>query len=221
MQADWEAILQQDMKSESYCMLMEFLQEEYRQQTVYPPRNKLFRAFERTPYAQTRVVLLGQDPYHGEGQADGLSFSVENPAARFPPSLRNMFRELEDDLGIARADRDLTDWAAQGVLLLNTVLSVRAGSAGSHRGKGWEPFTDAVIAHLNRRAAPVVFVLWGADAQKKKALITNPQHPIVQSAHPSPLSAYRGFFGSRPYSRINALLGQSGGKEIAWGKKSG
>ena len=216
MQADWKTVLKQELESESFCTLLGFLEEEYCRQTVYPPREKLFRAFELTSYTQTKVVLLGQDPYHGEGQADGLSFSVENPLSRFPPSLRNIFRELAEDLGVARADRDLTNWAEQGILLLNTVLSVRAGLAGSHRGKGWEPFTDTVIAQLNRRQDPVIFVLWGADAQKKKALIKNPQHHILQSAHPSPLSAYRGFFGSKPFSQINALLRQSGQKEICW-----
>lgn len=184
---------------------------------IYPPRSHIFRAFEAVSPADVRVVLLGQDPYHGEGQAEGLSFSV--PAdVKAPPSLRNIFKERESDLGIpsAGASPCLSHWAEQGVLLLNTTLTVRAGTAGSHRKHGWEQFTDGVFRVLGQEARPMVFLLWGADARKKKALLQNPNHLILESEHPSPLSAYRGFFGSRPFSKINAYLAAHGLPEIDW-----
>lgn len=181
---------------------------------IYPPRDKVFNALTTTPLEEVKVVILGQDPYHGPDQAQGLSFSVPNnlPA---PPSLQNILKELADDVG-ERAHHDLTTWAQQGVLLLNACLTVPAGQANGHAGQIWEPFTDAVIKVVNEKAEPVVFVLWGAYAKKKKALVTNPQHLVLESAHPSPLSAYRGFFGSRPFSQANAFLTAQGRGAIDW-----
>lgn len=217
MKADWEALLQEEMQQDYFTELQRFVADEYQKGAVYPPREQLYTALELTGYAQTRVLILGQDPYHGEKQAHGLSFSVAGTEAKFPPSLRNMFKELESDLGISRSDRDLSDWARQGVLLLNTVLTVRAGQAGSHRGKGWERFTDAIIRQLNACEQPLVFVFWGGDAKKKLPLIDESRHAVITSAHPSPLSAHNGFFGSRPYSRINTCLKELGQPEIVWG----
>jgi uracil-DNA glycosylase len=182
---------------------------------VYPAHDEVFAALHHTPYAQVKVVLLGQDPYHGPGQAHGLCFSVRHGVA-VPPSLQNMFKELRDDLGIAIPSHgNLTSWAQRGVLLLNTTLTVRAGSAGSHHGKGWETFTDEVIRVVNQREF-VVFVLWGANARRKKLLIDTARHTIIESAHPSPLSAHNGFFGSRPFSRINAALQAAGVEPVDW-----
>ncbi len=184
---------------------------------IYPPHEQIFRAFESLSPDTVRVVLLGQDPYHGEGQAEGLSFSV--PAGvKAPPSLRNIFKERESDLGIPAADASpsLVPWAQQGVLLLNTTLTVRAGAAGSHRKHGWEGLTDAILQELDTIRSPLVFLLWGADARKKRSLLQNPQHLILESEHPSPLSAYRGFFGSRPFSRINDYLAACGLAKIDW-----
>ena len=214
---DWQPLLLPQTEQPYFHALMQFVQQEYAAQTVYPPRADVFAALAHTGYAQTRVVILGQDPYHGAGQAHGLSFSVASPDAKYPPSLRNIFKELAADTGITRTQKNLTDWAEQGVLLLNTVLTVRQGQAGSHRGKGWESFTDAIITHLNQRDTPVIFVLWGADAQKKQRLLTSPHHTIITAAHPSPLSAHSGFFGSRPFSHINRLLQERGESPIRWG----
>ena len=198
--------------NESAASLLQFLEREYADAAcggtaIYPQKEHLFRAFSAVPPQGVRVVLLGQDPYHGEGQAEGLSFSVPD-GIKAPPSLRNIFKERESDLGIPaeNAATSLLPWAQQGVLLLNTTLSVRAGLAGSHRKHGWETLTDAVIARLDAMPIPMVFLLWGADARKKKRLLGNPLHLILESEHPSPLSAYRGFFGSRPFSAINAYL---------------
>ncbi|MNW60779.1 Uracil-DNA glycosylase [compost metagenome] len=178
----------------------------------------MFEALKRTSYSDTKVVILGQDPYHGAGQAHGLSFSVL-PGVRIPPSLRNIYKELSEDLGvIPAAEGDLTTWAEQGVLLLNTVLTVREGEAGSHQGKGWESFTDAVIQSLNRREKPVIFILWGNHAQKKGEMIDSERHTLFKSAHPSPLSARRGFLGSRPFTFINHQLEMYGEKPIVWVK---
>ena len=184
---------------------------------IYPPLPQLFSAFAATPLKQVRVVLLGQDPYHGEGQAHGLSFSVPQ-GIRTPPSLRNIFKERESDLGIPAegASPNLTPWARQGVLLLNTTLTVRAGAAGSHRKRGWEIFTDRILTHLDASDAPMVFLLWGADARRKRVLLQNPRHLVLESEHPSPLSAYRGFFGSAPFSKINAYLTEHGLAPIDW-----
>lgn len=212
----WDAILAQDFQQESYQRLRAFLKAEYSTRTVYPPMEDIFQALRLTPYEQTKVVILGQDPYHGPGQAHGLAFSVRHGVA-VPPSLRNIYRELADDLGCTLPDHgDLTHWASQGVLLLNTVLTVRAGQAGSHRGKGWEVLTDSIIRHLNLREQPVVFLLWGAHARAKVPLITNPLHLVLTAPHPSPLSAFQGFFGCRHFSRANAFLHSCGLPGIDW-----
>ncbi|MHA3225293.1 uracil-DNA glycosylase [Globicatella sulfidifaciens] len=179
---------------------------EYQTNQVFPQCDKIFHAFKLTPLNQVRVVILGQDPYHDEGQAQGLAFSVPDKM-KLPPSLRNIFQELADDLGIeSPVSGDLSHWATQGILLLNTSLTVRAHQANSHKNIGWQALTDLVIQRLNQQSQPIIFVLWGKPAQKKSALITNPQHYILEAPHPSPLSAYRGFFGSKPFSKINHIL---------------
>lgn len=213
---DWHDIVGDEFQKDYYLKLRRFLIEEYRNYTVYPNPYDLFNAFHYTPYEKTKVVILGQDPYHGPNQAHGLSFSVKKGVTP-PPSLQNIFKELSDDLGYRPPKHGyLLPWAKQGVLLLNTVLSVRRGMAGSHRGKGWEQFTDAVIRSLNDRDRPVLFVLWGRQAQAKKALITNEHHYVLEAAHPSPFSAHRGFFGSRPFSTINRILEKEGMEPIDW-----
>lgn len=212
---EWGKLLQQEQLKPYYKQLQQFIITEYSTLNIYPKQDHLFRALELTDYSDTRVVILGQDPYHGEGQAHGLAFSVQ-PNVKLPPSLRNMFKELENDLGIAAPQHgNLEGWARQGVLLLNTVLTVRAGEANSHQGKGWEVFTDEVIQLLSKRENPVIFVLWGKPAQAKKKLIAA-HHIIIESVHPSPLAAYRGFFGSKPYSTINRHLAELGQQAIAW-----
>ncbi|RIJ69666.1 uracil-DNA glycosylase [Rummeliibacillus sp. TYF005] len=207
---DWQDVLGAEFEKPYYLQLREFLKQEYFTKTVYPPMEDMWSAFRYTPYAKVKVVILGQDPYHGPGQAHGMSFSVK-PGVPHPPSLQNMFKELHDDLGydIPR-DGTLIKWAQQGVLLLNTVLTVRAHQAHSHKAHGWEQFTDTVIQKLSQRNEPIVFVLWGRPAQQKERLIDTTRHAIIKAPHPSPLSAYRGFFGSRPYSKINNQL-------VAWG----
>ena len=213
---DWDVLLAEEFKKEYYLKLREFLKKEYFSRRIYPPMNDIFNALRYTSYENTKVVILGQDPYHGPGQAHGLCFSVKR-GVRQPPSLQNIFKELKSDLGIdAPSHGELTDWTRQGVLLLNTTLTVRQGTPNSHAGKGWEIFTDQVIRHLNASNRPIAFILWGSNARSKKALITNPIHGIFESAHPSPLSAYAGFFGSRPFSRVNAFLEQSGQQPIDW-----
>jgi uracil-DNA glycosylase len=213
---DWEQPIQQELKTEYYLTLRHFLINEYQTQVVYPPMHDIFNAFHLTPLSQTKVCIIGQDPYHGPGQAHGLAFSVK-PGIAIPPSLLNIYKELEADLGCPIPSHGcLTTWAEQGVLLLNAVLTVRSGEAGSHRKAGWEVFTSRIIELLNTRAEPVIFILWGRDAQNKKALITNPWHPIIESPHPSPLSAHRGFFGSRPFSSVNELLKARGIEPIDW-----
>ena len=192
------------------------MNEEYRTHQIFPPADDIFNAFALTPLHEVKVVILGQDPYHGEGQAHGLCFSVK-PDVEIPPSLVNIYKELQDDCGCEIPNNGyLTKWAKQGVLLLNTVLTVRAHQANSHRGIGWEEFTDAAILVLNEQDRPMVFILWGRPAQMKKSMLTNPNHLIIESPHPSPLSAYRGFFGSRPFSRTNKYLKEHGLKEIDW-----
>ena len=189
---------------------------EYAAGTCYPPAGEIFAAFDRCPFPDVKVVLLGQDPYHGEGQAHGLSFSVQ-AGVEPPPSLKNIFQELSSDLGCRTPKSGcLAPWAKQGVLLLNTVLTVRAHAAASHHGHGWETFTDKIIALLSARKKPLVFILWGAPARRKKAMIASPPHAVIESAHPSPLSAFRGFFGSRPFSRANAFLERTGQSPIDW-----
>jgi uracil-DNA glycosylase len=213
---DWAPLLEAEFSKPYYQELRRFLIQEYRTRTIYPDMYDIFNALHYTSYADVKVVILGQDPYHGPGQAHGLSFSVK-PGVPVPPSLQNMFKELHDDLGCYIPDNGyLVKWAEQGVLLLNTVLTVREGSPNSHKGKGWETFTDKVIAVLNEREKPVVFVLWGSHAQQKQQLITGRHHIMIKAPHPSPLSAHRGFFGSRPFSRINRYLRETGSGEIDW-----
>ncbi len=212
----WRAELDSALRTESFRKLQDFLEKEYSSRRIFPPREDLFSAFRLTAPDKVRVLILGQDPYHDDGQAHGLAFSVR-PGVRFPPSLRNIFQERLDDLGIpVPSHGSLESWAKQGVLLLNTVLTVRAHEPASHKKHGWEEFTDAVIRTVVSRTSPVVFVLWGAPAQKKKRLIDTTRHIVLESAHPSPLSAYRGFFGSRPFSRINEALRAHGFAEIDW-----
>ena len=214
----WQTRLQPELDKPYFAALMQRVDEAYRTGTVYPPRQELFAAFRLTPPERVRVVILGQDPYHEPGQANGLSFSVA-PGVRLPPSLRNIFEELRTDCGVApRASGDLTPWAEQGVFLLNSSLSVQAGAAGSHQAFGWQTFTDAVAASLAKLPQPVAFILWGAHAQKKAAIAQSSSYPrlVLQSPHPSPLSAYRGFFGSRPFSAVNEFLVQHGEAPVRW-----
>lgn len=213
--ADWHAQLEPLLDPIGMAALSTYIGTEYETETVYPPREDLFNAFRHCPYDRARVLILGQDPYHGPGQAHGLSFSVRD-GVKLPPSLRNIFKELGTDLGVPAATcGDLTQWADQGVLLLNAVLTVRAGQAGSHAGKGWEEFTDAAIKALAAKQERVVFVLWGAYARKKAKLITGDQHVIIESGHPSPLSQ-KTFFGTRPFSAVNKALVDAGEPEINW-----
>ena len=213
---DWGQYLKEEMAQPYYRQLRQFLIGEYSKKQVYPDMYSIFNALHYTSYADTKVLILGQDPYHEPGQAHGLSFSVQ-PNVPPPPSLVNIFKELETDLGCTVPNNGcLEPWARQGVLLLNTVLTVQAHRANSHRDKGWEIFTDKIISLLNQREKPVAFILWGSPARRKKAMITNPQHFIVESPHPSPLSAYRGFFGSRPFSKVNKFLESVGEEPINW-----
>ena len=213
---DWIEILKDEFEKDYYLKLRQFLINEYKTQTIYPPMNEIFSALNYTSYKDTKVLILGQDPYHGEGQAHGLSFSVK-PGVKIPPSLRNMYKELNSDLGCTIPNHGyLENWAKQGVLMINTALTVRAGSANSHKGKGWEILTDAIIKKLNEREKPVVFILWGNNAISKEKLITNPQHLIIKSVHPSPLSASRGFFGSKPFSKTNEFLKATNQEPINW-----
>lgn len=212
----WDEKLSGEFDKEYYLQLREFLKEEYSTRTVYPDMYDIFNALKYTPYEDVRAVILGQDPYHEPGQAHGLCFSVQK-GVQTPPSLVNIFRELKDDLGIdPPAHGCLESWAKNGVLLLNTVLTVREHAAHSHKGKGWEIFTDHVIRLLNERPEPMVFILWGRPAGMKADLITSPQHEIITGAHPSPLSAHRGFFGGRYFSRTNDFLTRSGSRPIDW-----
>jgi uracil-DNA glycosylase len=212
---DWRAVLADELKQPYFRALKEFVDQEREEQTVYPPEGDVFNAFKFTPYEDVKVLLLGQDPYHGPGQAQGLCFSVR-PGVRPPPSLQNMLKELHNDQGCKVPNNgSLERWAEQGVMLLNAVLTVRKGEPASHAGKGWERFTDAVIRALNARPRPLVFALWGGYAQKKKKLIDAPPHRVVTAAHPSPLSAKK-FLGSRPYSAINRALEELGENPIDW-----
>ena len=211
----WDTILKDEFKKDYFKKLSIFLNEEVKHKTIYPKSIDLFKALKLTDYNDVKVVILGQDPYHGENEANGLCFSV-NHGIQTPPSLQNIFKELKSDLNITREDTDLSDWAKQGVLLLNTVLTVEKDKAFSHRGKGWEIFTDKIIEKLNEKDDPIVFILWGSAARSKKTLITNKKHMIVESAHPSPLSYYRGFEGSKPFSKTNNLLKSVNKKEIKW-----
>lgn len=213
---DWDGILKDEFSKEYYLKLREFLKQEYRSYTVYPDMFSIFNALKMTSYSSVKAVILGQDPYHEPNQAFGLCFAVKD-GTKLPPSLVNIYKEMQSDLGIPPAKTgDLSCWAKQGVLLLNTVLTVRGGYANSHKGKGWENLTDEIIRKINDKPEPVVFILWGANARSKKQLITNPRHLIIESAHPSPLSAFNGFFGSKPFSRTNCFLMKNMIPPINW-----
>ena len=213
---DWLPGLQQEFRKPYYKELYRFINEEYRTRVIYPPADRIFEALHLTPLKDVKVVILGQDPYHEPGQAHGLSFSVL-PGTQIPPSLANIYQELHDDLGCYIPNNGyLKKWADQGVLLLNTLLTVRAHEAFSHRGKGWEPFTDAIIQAVNAVDRPVVYLLWGRPAQEKRAMLNNPKHLVLTAPHPSPLSAYRGFFGCRHFSRANDFLVAGGLTPIDW-----
>lgn len=213
---DWAPVLEKEFKKDYYLKLRKFLKEEYATRKIFPAMYDIYNALHYTTYENVKVVILGQDPYHGPNQAHGLSFSV-TPEVAVPPSLKNIYKELQDDLGIPISNHGyLKKWAEQGVLLLNAVLTVRAGQANSHRGKGWELFTNEVIRQVNLKEDPVVFMLWGRNAQEKEKLITGKHHLVIKSPHPSPFSANRGFFGSRPFSRANQFLEQVGRTPIDW-----
>ena len=211
----WDIVLKDEFNKDYFKKLGIFVKSEYKKHTCFPKYSDVFNALRFTDYDEVKVVILGQDPYHGEGEAHGLSFSVHDDVRR-PPSLNNILKELNNDLGVVRSGNKLTDWAKQGVLLLNSVLTVVKDTPLSHKGKGWEIFTDNIIRYLNDRNEPIVFILWGSYARSKKELITNKKHFIIESAHPSPLSASRGFFGSRPFSRANDFLVKNGISPIKW-----
>ncbi len=217
---DWDEVLAGEFTKEYFAKLRAFVEAEYASHKIYPPKRDIFNALAACPYSETKVVILGQDPYHGEGQAHGLCFSV-NRGVKIPPSLVNIYKELEQDLGVKPPQHGcLTSWAEQGVLLLNAVLTVREGEPNSHKGKGWEIFTDAIIRKLNEREKPMVFILWGANAKAKQELITNNRHLILTGAHPSPLSAYNGFFGGAYFSRANRFLSLENQEPIDWSSAS-
>ena len=211
----WDIILKDEMQKEYFKELGIFVKQEYKSKVVFPPYENIFDALRFTDYDEVKVVILGQDPYHGLGEAHGLSFSVKE-GVRKPPSLQNIIKELNNDLGITRTASDLTDWAKQGVLLLNSIMTVEQDKPLSHKNKGWETFTDAIIKLLNERDEPVIFLLWGSYARSKKEFITNKRHYIIESVHPSPLSANRGFFGSKPFSKINKILIDNKQEKIEW-----
>lgn len=215
IEKSWLEILHDEFEKEYFIKLTSFVKDQYSKKKVYPPGNLIFSAFEYTPFDEVKVVILGQDPYHEANQANGLSFSV-NSGVRNPPSLQNIFKELKSDLGIDRRNGDLSDWAKQGVLMLNSTLTVQAGSAGSHQNKGWEQFTDHIISQLNERRENLVFILWGAYAKKKGLIIDTSRHFVISSPHPSPFAAHHGFFGSKPFSKCNEYLKKLGKEEISW-----
>ena len=216
IQNDWLEPLTPEVQKPYYAELFRFVKNEYAARKIFPPADDIFNAFHLTPLHAVKVVILGQDPYHNDGQAHGLCFSVK-PDVDIPPSLVNIYQELHDDLGCYVPNNGyLTKWASQGVLMLNTVLTVRAHQANSHRGMGWEEFTDAAIRILDEQDRPMVFILWGSPAQKKEKMLHNPKHLILKAPHPSPLSAYRGFFGSKPFSRTNDFLKENGLEPIDW-----
>ena len=213
---DWDEVIGEEFDKPYYQKLRQFLNEEYSHKTIYPEAKNIYNALRLTPYQETKVVILGQDPYHEKGQAQGLAFSVPK-GIQIPPSLVNIYQELHDDLGCTIPNHgQLLSWTRQGVLLLNTSLTVEEHRANSHKGRGWETLTDTIIKKLNEKEEPVVFILWGANARSKKAFITNPKHLVIESPHPSPLSAYNGFFGSRPFSRTNDFLVKNGMAPIDW-----
>ena len=212
----WDNLLKEEVNKEYFKTLINYINEEYKEKTVYPKKTEVFNAFKYTDYTNVKVVILGQDPYHGPNQAEGLSFSVSNEVIK-PPSLKNIFKELESDLEIPFPEHNsLKPWAKEGVLLLNAVLTVEEHKPASHANKGWETFTDEIIKILNKKEEPVVFILWGNYAREKKAYITNPIHYVIESPHPSPFSARNGFFGSKPFSKTNEFLKSKGIKEINW-----
>lgn len=213
----WDIVLADEMKKDYFRKLGAFVKTEYKSKIIFPQYKNIFNSLRYTDYDNVKVVILGQDPYHGDNEAHGLSFSVQEGVKR-PPSLNNIFKELYDDLGIVRNNNDLTGWAKQGVLLLNSIMTVERDRPLSHKDKGWEQFTDYIIKELNKREKPVIFVLWGSYARSKKEYITNPNHFIIESVHPSPLSANRGFFGSKPFSKINNFLDQNDMGKIDWSK---
>lgn len=213
---EWDKLLGDEYQKEYFRSLEDFVMTEYKSKVVYPKISEIYNAFRYTPYNEIKVVIIGQDPYHGENQAEGLCFSVKKGIPK-PPSLVNIFKELKDDLGYdVPKDGSLVSWTKEGVLLLNAVLTVEKDKAASHKGRGWEKFTDEVIKIVNRKDSPVVFILWGNYARSKKELITNDKHYIIESAHPSPLSCYNGFFGSKPFSKANNFLISNGIKPINW-----
>ena len=213
---DWAPVLKAEYAKPYYRKLYDFIHREYATQTIYPPSGDIFNALHLTPLSDVKVVIIGQDPYHEPGQAHGLCFSVQK-GVEIPPSLQNIYKELHDDIGFQIPDHGcLTSWAKQGVLLLNAVLTVRAHAAASHRGKGWEEFTDAIIREVNKVDHPVVFLLWGSFARSKAAMLDNPKHLVLEAPHPSPLSAYRGFFGCRHFSKANAFLTEHGTEPVNW-----
>lgn len=212
----WDNLLKEEVNKEYFKTLINYINEEYKEKTIYPKKTEVFNAFKYTDYTNVKVVILGQDPYHGPNQAEGLSFSVSNEVIK-PPSLKNIFKELESDLEIPFPEHNsLKPWAKEGVLLLNAVLTVEEHKPASHANKGWETFTDEIIKILNKKEEPVVFILWGNYAREKKAYITNPIHYVIESPHPSPFSARNGFFGSKPFSKTNEFLKSKGIKEINW-----
>jgi len=217
IEPSWKKILREEFDEPYFAELTEFVRSEYQHSTVYPPPKFIFRAFELTPFDKVKVVILGQDPYHEPGQANGLCFAV-NPGTRLPPSVVNIFKEIKSDLGRETScpDGNLAGWAKQGVLLLNATLTVQAHRAGSHQKKGWERFTDTVVRVLSEQKENLVFILWGAYAQKKGEVIDTEKHLVIKSTHPSPLSAYGGFFGSQPFSKANMYLAMNGKSEIRW-----
>lgn len=217
IEESWSRVLESEIKRPYFIDLINFVASEYEKQTIYPRKTNIFRAFDVCPFDKVKVVILGQDPYHTEGMADGLCFSVPSDVAKLPPSLRNIFKELELDLGVKqRTDGNLTSWAEQGVLMINTVLTVREGLADSHAGKGWEEFTDAVIRELNAQKSNIVYILWGGKAQSKASFVNSEINLILKSPHPSPLSAHRGFLGSKHFSKTNDYLRSKSIQEITW-----
>ena len=212
---NWDIILKEEYNKDYYKNMVKYLNKEYNEKEIFPLKSNIFKAFSLTDYNDVKVVILGQDPYHGFGEANGLAFSV-NDNVKLPPSLKNIFKELESDLNIKNDKGDLSNWAIQGVLLLNTVLTVRAHQANSHQGKGWETFTDAVIQAVNAQDRPIVYFLWGRPAQMKEKMLTNPKHLVLKAPHPSPLSAYRGFFGCKHFSQANEFLKANGIEPIDW-----
>lgn len=220
LENSWGPLLNSEFDKPYFITLRRFLDDEYKNKMIYPSQDDVFNALHYTGYKETKVVILGQDPYHGLGQAHGLSFSVK-PGVKIPPSLKNIFKELKDDLGYDVPNHgSLVKWAKQGVLLINTVLTVREKEPSSHKGMGWERFTDTVIKHLNQREEPIIFVFWGKHAEAKEPLITNKHHYVLKAPHPSPFSARRGFFGSKPFSQVNRILESLGNEPIDWRLKT-